>query len=67
VTRIESVMDREPPTVRPDDALGVAALRMHDAGIGCLPVVGEAWRLVGLVVESDLLRSFYADEDRSTS
>jgi CBS domain-containing protein len=39
---------------------------MHEAGIGCLPVVNDRGRLVGLVVESDLLRSVYS-RDRSTS
>jgi CBS domain-containing protein len=61
--RVDDVMDPRPPTARPGEAVGPAALRMHDAGIGCLPVVGEKGRLVGLVVESDLLRAVY--EDRS--
>ena len=60
-------MDPQPPFARPDESLGVAALRMHDARIGCLPVVEDGWRLVGLVVESDLLRNFYGEEGGSTS
>jgi CBS domain-containing membrane protein len=59
------LMDPEPPTARPDEPLGAAALRMLEAGIGCLPVVEIGRRMVGLVVESDLLRSFYAPDDRS--
>lgn len=61
--RVDTVMDPQPPVARPDETVGAAALRMHDAGIGCLPVVEAEWRLIGLVVESDLLRSFYGDED----
>jgi len=64
--RVDAVMNPEPPTAHPGEALGTAALRMHEAGIGCLPVVDGRGRLVGLVVESDLLRSAYA-RDRSTS
>jgi CBS domain-containing protein len=64
---VDSVMDPQPPTAHPSEALGAAALRMHDAGIGCLPVVDGRGRLVGLVVESDLLRSAYGRGDRSTS
>ena len=57
--RVDAVMDPLPPTAHPGDALGPAALRMHEAGLGCLPVVDEQGHLVGLVVESDLLRSVY--------
>jgi len=66
-TRVDAVMDPQPPTTHPDEALGAAALRMHGAGIGCLPVVDDEGRLVGLVVESDLLRSFYGEGDLSAS
>jgi acetoin utilization protein AcuB len=65
--RVDAVMDPQPPTARPGEALGAAALRMHEAGIGCLPVVDGRGRLVGLVVESDLLRNVYSPGDPSTS
>jgi CBS domain-containing protein len=55
----DATMDPRPPRAHPHEALGTAALRMIGAGIGCLPVVDEAGRMVGLLVESDLLRSFY--------
>lgn len=63
----DATMDPRPPRARPDEALGTAALRMVGAGIGCLPVVDEAGRMVGLLVESDLLRSFYREGTRSAS
>lgn len=57
--RIASLMDPRPPTARPDETLGAAAQRMHEARLGCLPVVDGEGHLIGLVVESDLLRSLY--------
>lgn len=60
---VEDVMDREPPMALASDSMVEAARRMVDAHLGCLPVVersGDAVRMVGLVVESDLLRIAYA-------
>jgi acetoin utilization protein AcuB len=60
---VADVMDREPPTALPDESLVEVARRMVDARLGCLPVVersGDALLMVGLVVESDLLRIAYA-------
>jgi CBS domain-containing protein len=57
-TDVRAVMDDRPPTASPGEPVGAAALRMVDAGLGCLPVVA-AGRLVGLLVESDLLRCAY--------
>jgi CBS domain-containing protein len=60
---VAAIMDANPPTVGPDDPLALAARRMLEHGMACLPVVdtrgtGER-RLVGLLVESDLLRRAY--------
>lgn len=60
---VAEVMDRAPLTATPEESLVAVARRMVDGHIGCLPVVersGEALRMVGLVVESDLLRIAYA-------
>lgn len=60
---VADVMDREPPTAVPSESLVEVARRMVDAHLGCLPVVersGDALVMVGLVVESDLLRIAYA-------
>jgi CBS domain-containing protein len=63
----DATMDSQPPRARPEEALGTAALRMIGAGIACLPVVEETGRMVGLLVESDLLRSFYREGGGSVS
>ena len=60
---VAEVMDRKPPTAAPGESLIEVARRMVNEHLGCLPVVeGEGNRLlmVGLVVESDLLRLAYA-------
>jgi CBS domain-containing protein len=60
---VADVMDRKPPTALPGESLVEVARRMVDAHLGCLPVVersGSALLMVGLVVESDLLRIAYA-------
>lgn len=60
---VADVMDREPPTAAPSESLVEVARRMVDERLGCLPVVeaeGDRLLMVGLVVESDLLRIAYA-------
>lgn len=63
---VAELMDRFPPSALPDDSVHVAAARMLAAGIACIPIVAAPPpaepRLVGLVVESDLLRRVYAVE-----
>ena len=57
------VMDRNPLTAAPSDPLIEVARRMVEQHLGCLPVVeveGDRVLMVGLVVESDLLRLAYA-------
>lgn len=59
---VEEAMLDSPYVVTPDTPLRVAAARMTQLGVGCLPVVEVAdgdGRLVGLVTESDLLRAAY--------
>lgn len=50
------IMNREVRTVRPDTALREAVGMMLDNKYGCLPVVGEDGRLVGILTEADLVR-----------
>lgn len=60
---VTEVMDRKPPTAAPGDPLIQVARRMVNEHLGCLPVVEakvDRLRMVGLVVESDLLRLAYA-------
>ncbi len=56
---VEDIMTRDPQTVGLDTPLRDAAERMLQHQIGCLPVVDEAGRLLGLVTETDLIRGAY--------
>lgn len=55
-TDIASIMTAEPLTLGPDDTLGQALALMLERKIGCVPVVDEQNRLLGIVTDSDLLR-----------
>lgn len=63
---VSELMDRFPPSALPDDSVHSAAARMLAAGVACIPVVAAPApaepRLVGLIVESDLLRRVYGVE-----
>ncbi|MDH5493840.1 MAG: CBS domain-containing protein [Myxococcales bacterium] len=55
-TFVHSVMRRDVQTVGPEARVIDAARTMTRLKLGCLPVVDEAGRLVGIVTEHDLLR-----------
>ncbi|WP_224360991.1 CBS domain-containing protein [Hyalangium versicolor] len=50
------IMNREVRTVKPDMSLREAVKLMLDNKFGCLPVVGEEGRLLGILTEADLVR-----------
>ena len=52
---VRELIKRDPVTIEPDDTVERAALLMHDHKIGCLPVVEENGRLIGLITETDIL------------
>src|ERR671916_1508217 len=54
--RISDVMTREVVSARPDDPIEVAANRMRERRIGCLPVV-EGGELVGIITSSDVMEA----------
>lgn len=56
---VDEVMARDVVTVAPDTPIVEAALLMIRRKIGCLPVVDAKGAPVGLVTETDLLRSAY--------
>ena len=60
---VEEVMTRDPYTVGLDTSLRDAASLMLRHRIGCLPVVDDRSRLLGLISETDLLRGAYDVED----
>ena len=60
---VEEAMTRDPVTVSPGTTAGDAARLLVRRKIGCLPVVDAKGATVGLVTETDLLRSAYEVED----
>lgn len=54
--RVREIMTRDVWTVRPDVRASVAAATLLDHKYGCLPVVDEEERLVGILTERDFLR-----------
>ena len=56
---VSEVMSRDPVTVRPSTTLREATRLVLTHRFGCLPVVDEGGRVVGLVTETDLLRGVY--------
>jgi acetoin utilization protein AcuB len=53
---ITDVMTRDVVSARPDDPIEVAANRMRERRIGCLPVV-EGGELVGIITSSDVMEA----------
>jgi CBS domain-containing protein len=59
-TDVASIMTAEPLTLGPEDTLGAALELMLEHKIGCVPVVDERNRLLGILTDSDLLRVLQA-------
>jgi acetoin utilization protein AcuB len=57
---VEQVMRREVITCGPGTLVEVAGQLMRDKGIGCLPVIDEERRLLGIVTDDDILDFFLA-------
>jgi len=58
---VAEVMSADVVTVGPDADLQVAATRMLERQIGCLPVVERDGAFVGIVTETDLIRAAWTD------
>jgi CBS domain-containing protein/RNA polymerase-binding transcription factor DksA len=58
--RVGEIMSHAPEVLRENASLGDAADRMADRRIGCVPIVDESDRLVGLLSETDALRALAA-------
>jgi len=52
---VSEIMTRDVITISPNATVNEAAEAMADRKIGCLPVVEEGDKLVGLVTETDIL------------
>jgi CBS domain-containing protein len=55
---VSDAMTWAPHTVRPEAPVAEAARRLAESRIGCLPVVDERGRLLGILSETDVLRAF---------
>lgn len=53
---VRKVMRREVSTIGPDESAAAGCRLMLERKIGCLPVVEEGGRLVGIVTEADFLQ-----------
>jgi CBS domain-containing protein len=53
---VRKVMRREVATIGPDEPAAAGCRQMLERKIGCLPVVEEGGRLVGIVTEADFLQ-----------
>jgi len=62
---VAEVMSRDLVTVENAAPLGLAAERMVDRQIGCLPVVDADGALVGLLTETDLVRAAFLSDERA--
>jgi len=58
-TRVSEVMHRDVVTIAPDQNVSEAARLMYRLKIGGIPVVSDD-HLVGIITESDVLRTFVA-------
>jgi CBS domain-containing protein len=60
---VAAVMDPAPVTATPGEPIRDVARRMLESGAACIPIVDDAddaGRMIGIAVESDLLRLAYA-------
>ena len=56
---VGQIMNRTVETCRPADNLAIAAAKMWDHDIGCLPVIGEDERVVGMITDRDICMAGY--------
>ncbi len=56
-TFVVTVMTRDPVTVSPDTPIWKAAKIIVDNKFGCLPVIDEDYKIVGIVTEHDFLKT----------
>ncbi len=59
---VDEVMSRDLCTVEPDATLREAAVRMLRRRVGCVPVIKPDGTLVGLLTETDLVRTAFLSE-----
>lgn len=63
--QVSEVMTKNVTTVSPDATVNDAAQIMIDKKVGCLPVVKEKNKLVGLITETDVLQYFVNENKKN--
>ncbi len=51
---VGDLVRRAPVTIGPDELLRLAARRMADLNVGCLPIVDDSGQLIGVITRQDL-------------
>jgi CBS domain-containing protein len=64
---VRQVMSRSIVTTKPDTSLKEASRIMGEMHIGCLVVLDESEKIVGIVTNSDVLRAIANDKDPNTT
>lgn len=52
--RVEDVMTHNPECCSPEDDLATVANVMWDLDVGCVPIVGDARRIAGMITDRDI-------------
>jgi CBS domain-containing protein len=58
------VMTRRVFSCRPEDTLAAAAAAMWDHDVGCLPVLGDEERVIGMITDRDICMAAYTRASR---
>lgn len=61
--KVSEVMTKNVATINPDATINEAAQIMIDKKVGCLPVVKDKNKLIGLITETDVLQ-YFVDENK---
>lgn len=62
--KVSEVMTKNVTTVSPDATVEEAAKIMIDKKVGCLPVVKDKNKLIGLITETDVLQYFIEEHQK---
>ena len=57
-TTVGDIMNKEVPTIGPNDLLEEAATRMRDSKVTVLPVIENEDQVVGIITDKDIFRAF---------
>lgn len=56
--KVEDVMIKDVHTIHPDSLLEEAAVKLRSHDIGCLPVVDDDNKLIGIITQNDIFDAF---------